>query len=531
MPAFFQNPSTATSKRSSSARIAQLRNYIINLARRYRDIEGSAEIKSLYDIKSLDEEAQIEILRKIPQFIDELSTHTAKILDLINSTYKLRSDKLKYYEAKREKLKIVNSFKTDVVLNCKLIEAAKSPYFSIRNFEKIGIDRLIELIGPIEMGRILMNILYVSSKRTPRDNTYGVNSKTFWLHSTGVGLCLETFYDYLNEDDKVKVQNIFTATRAEEIYSYLFLIGIFHDIGKVVLSQKLHPLYKIVIENQQKINKDALLISTVDIEKKFFNFTHVEIGEELLKNSLCKTPDNKLFEIIIETMKCHHNLMYDAKEYNILGKLLYLANRFLQTDVAVAEYGLALANKTVLVEIEKEIKMHHQFTSEAEKICGKIEVKLFDTLNKQGLVSNRNCCIIDTESRQKEIEKEFKIFIGSTFEDLKAEREAVISVLNELKEIFWSMEFSHAAPYPPIEVCLDAVSKSEIYIGIIGQKYGSVPKGQKLSYTELEYAKAEQHNLKRFVYLRGQNALIPFKSMESNCIKLKKPNNFVKKIK
>jgi len=42
----------------------------------------------------------------------------------------------------------------------------------------------------------------------------------------------------------------------------------------------------------------------------------------------------------------------------------------------------------------------------------------------------------------------------------------------------------------PLDTCLEEVEKSDIYIGIIGYKYGSLDKITKKSFTELEYEKA-----------------------------------------
>lgn len=497
-----------------------------NFDRYIRDLAKKCQKK-----ERLDESDQEKILAKIPQLINELSTQPAMILDLIDSTQKLQSIGFSIrekQERKKEELKLINAFRTDVVLRCRLMEIANSPFYYIDNSEKIKVERLVRMFGPIELRKILLNVFYVSSKLKPHDNTYGINSKSFWLHSTSVGLCLETFYDYLDEPEMTEIQEVFSTQNVEQIYSYLFLIGLFHDIGKIVLSQKLYPLYRIVVERQQEIDKAAHKVSTIEIEEKFFNFTHVRIGEDLLSH---KTFDSKLLKIVVEVMKCHHDLDYDAKEYKILGKLLYLANSFLQTDQTVAEYGLALANRVEIEDIKTKIGKPFLFGNNIERICNSIENKLFDILRQQGFVSKRASVIIDTEIRQQERIPEHVVFISSTFEDLKVERKVAIKAIKDLNISYWAMEMLGARPDPPIEICLDAVLKSEIYIVIIGQKYGSCPKDRELSCTELEYIRARQYNLKRFVYFRSNDALVMAKFMEKDPVNLGKLNNFIEELK
>ena len=80
-----------------------------------------------------------------------------------------------------------------------------------------------------------------------------------------------------------------------------------------------------------------------------------------------------------------------------------------------------------------------------------------------------------------------KVFISSTHSDLENYRTATLDAITSLgsrsKEVTnWS-----AAPEAPIKVCLNKVSESDVVVLIIAHRYGSIPPGYEVSYTEAEY--------------------------------------------
>jgi hypothetical protein len=92
-----------------------------------------------------------------------------------------------------------------------------------------------------------------------------------------------------------------------------------------------------------------------------------------------------------------------------------------------------------------------------------------------------------------------KIFISSTYEDLKSHRAVLEASLLKSAYQFDGMEHFTADSQPPIEVCLDAVRRSDVFIGILGMRYGSCPRGNRLSYTEREYRLA--YTLKKPIFM------------------------------
>lgn len=99
------------------------------------------------------------------------------------------------------------------------------------------------------------------------------------------------------------------------------------------------------------------------------------------------------------------------------------------------------------------------------------------------------------------IDNSLKVFVGSTYTDLKAYREAVRDALHRLEVIVRGMEYFGSLDGKPVEECLASVKSCSIYIGIFGMRYGSIPKGYQQSMTELEYEEAQYLKLPSLVYI------------------------------
>lgn len=84
----------------------------------------------------------------------------------------------------------------------------------------------------------------------------------------------------------------------------------------------------------------------------------------------------------------------------------------------------------------------------------------------------------------------WRIFVSSTKEDLIPYREAVETVLTGMEHIPLGMEYFVSSPDSPIDVCLATVRRSQLYIVIVGMRYGSIEEGSGKSFTELEYDEA-----------------------------------------
>lgn len=123
-----------------------------------------------------------------------------------------------------------------------------------------------------------------------------------------------------------------------------------------------------------------------------------------------------------------------------------------------------------------------------------------------------------------------KVFISSTYADLIPFRERIWEYLDNLNVNIFGMEKFGARKSSPLETCLDEVTKSDIFICIIGFRFGSIEKTSKKSFTQLEYEKAKSLNKEIMIYLMDEKALIQANNVDKgmNAIRLE---NFKKNLR
>jgi tetratricopeptide (TPR) repeat protein len=115
----------------------------------------------------------------------------------------------------------------------------------------------------------------------------------------------------------------------------------------------------------------------------------------------------------------------------------------------------------------------------------------------------------------------FTVFVCSTFDDLEQEREAVLDAIRRVQSRHNAMEFFGARPGRSIDVCLDEVRKSDLLVVIVGEKYGSLPTGMGVSYSQAEYEEGVRREKPCLVYLRDEDIAILPKFVEQDPDKLK----------
>ncbi len=70
-----------------------------------------------------------------------------------------------------------------------------------------------------------------------------------------------------------------------------------------------------------------------------------------------------------------------------------------------------------------------------------------------------------------------RIFVSSSFEDLREHRAAAIRVLRQLGHEVLAMEDMIAGSAAPLAKVLEMVDRSEAYVGVFAWRYGYVPAG------------------------------------------------------
>jgi Domain of unknown function (DUF4062) len=101
----------------------------------------------------------------------------------------------------------------------------------------------------------------------------------------------------------------------------------------------------------------------------------------------------------------------------------------------------------------------------------------------------------------------YRVFVSSTFVDLKSHRQSVRDGVRELGAIDVAMENLGARDERPKDECVRLVKlESDFFVGIYAHRYGFVPDGDDISVTEAEYEAASAASLPRLIYMVDEDA-------------------------
>lgn len=112
------------------------------------------------------------------------------------------------------------------------------------------------------------------------------------------------------------------------------------------------------------------------------------------------------------------------------------------------------------------------------------------------------------------MEKKYTVFVSSTYEDLKAERDAVVKALLEMGHIPLGMEMFSAADDTQWRLIQRNIDLSDYYIVIIAHRYGSMDAD--VSYTEKEYDYASSQKIPILGLLLDKSAQWPADQIEQH---------------
>lgn len=85
------------------------------------------------------------------------------------------------------------------------------------------------------------------------------------------------------------------------------------------------------------------------------------------------------------------------------------------------------------------------------------------------------------------IRKRLQVFVSSTFSDLREERQAAVEAILAAGHIPAGMELFAAGDESQMEVIKQWIDESDVYLLILGGRYGSIDPKSNKSYTQLEY--------------------------------------------
>ena len=102
--------------------------------------------------------------------------------------------------------------------------------------------------------------------------------------------------------------------------------------------------------------------------------------------------------------------------------------------------------------------------------------------------------------------KKLQVFVSSTYTDLIEERQAAVQAILDAGHIPAGMELFKAGK-SQMETIHRWIDDSDVYLLILGGRYGSIETDSGLSYTELEYRYALSKNMPVFAVVLSESFL------------------------
>lgn len=105
------------------------------------------------------------------------------------------------------------------------------------------------------------------------------------------------------------------------------------------------------------------------------------------------------------------------------------------------------------------------------------------------------------------MKRKLQVFISSTYSDLLEERQAAVSAILKSGHIPAGMELFTAGDRSQMSTIKEWIDESDVYMLILGGRYGSTEKTSGISYTELEYDYAQEQGKPSFAVVITESAL------------------------
>ncbi len=182
----------------------------------------------------------------------------------------------------------------DPALSARLLKIVNSPFYGFPS--KIDtVSHAISIIGMDQLTDLALATLVIYQFRGIPNNLF--NMEKFWRHSIACGVVARSIAEF----------------RGEKNIERLYLAGILHDIGRLVIFKKEPSLARDAFF-RSKGQKENIYLS----ERELMGFDHADVGRELLK--AWKLPPR-----LVEAVGCHHEPQ-TAKAFPVDAAIIHTAD-------------------------------------------------------------------------------------------------------------------------------------------------------------------------------------------------------------
>ncbi len=240
-----------------------------------------------------------ELKRKIYSKIDEIPTLPTVLLKLLASLEDRRSNAAD----------IAELISKDPALTSKILKVANSAYYGFPG-EITSLERAVALLG-FNMVRSLALSMTVINTISSGKRYKCFSEEDLWVHSITVATVMQEIVDRMDF--------------APEDSEHIFIIGLLHDIGKIVFDQFFSDLFEKVIE-ECSANGFKLYMA----EQRVFGMDHGEVGGIILKRW-------KFPRVIYIPIAIHHKSDIPREADQVTASLLKLADSLVLNTVSSSD--------------------------------------------------------------------------------------------------------------------------------------------------------------------------------------------------
>ncbi len=243
---------------------------------------------------------------------------------------------------------IGNTVQTDPAIATRILKMVNSAYYGMPN--KVStISQGVALLGRDRLKQIIIGSVLVSVFKDPKLESFSMPE--FWRHSIKTAIIAKQLAGQRKDVSEPDA---------------LFIAGLLHDIGRLILASKL-PLQFSQIERHRR------KLGLTGAEQHILGFDHAELAGALMTQW-------GLPELLVTCARYHHDSSYSL-EHADANRIIYVANELSQ-NVPPMDEGEAL-------EQLDEIDNWEMLDVPLEQICFACELseeQLFDVMESLGMI-------------------------------------------------------------------------------------------------------------------------------------------------
>lgn len=179
-----------------------------------------------------------------------------------------------------------------------VLKIANSVFYGLPN-KVTTIEQAVRMLGVNEIASLCISCSATESLRPPK-GVETVDLKRFWRHSVATGVIAKIVSSKLNVGR----------------WDNLYLAGLIHDVGAVVLDRFKHDVYKEILDLTHREN-----ISVLEAEQCLMGASHDEVGGWLMQKW-------KLPQVFVDVATYHHSVVNAPEQNRIIVSIISLSDHF-----------------------------------------------------------------------------------------------------------------------------------------------------------------------------------------------------------